>query len=144
MNRLLFCLAVCLLASPVLAGEASDVVRYFYDNPDEAFNAENPRIAEPILSVLKANAANNDEPCIDFSPVLDAQDWDDKELKDSLKLDEKIDGDTAAVTANFKLFGEARSVDWSLAKQADGWKVTDIASKVGEWTLSKFECKASG
>jgi Protein of unknown function (DUF3828) len=129
------------LAFPAFAGEPSDVVKYFYDNPDEALNAGNPRLGTAIADVLKANAANDEEPCIDFSPVMDAQDWDENEVKDSLKLDEKLDGDAAAVAATFKLFGEDRTVDWALAKQADGWKVVEISSKVGEWALSKFECK---
>ena len=137
------CLFLMFAAScfPAFAGEPSDVVKYFYENPDEAFNIENAKLGEPILKVMKAHAANDEEPCVDFSPVMDAQDWDAKEVKDSLKLDEKRDGEAASVAATFKLFGEDRTVDWALAKQADGWKVTEISSKVGEWVLSKFECK---
>jgi hypothetical protein len=127
-------------AFPAFAGEPSDIVKYFYENPDDAFNTENPRLGEPLLAVMKAHAAS-EEPCVDFSPVMDAQDWDEAEVKGSLTLDEKLDGDNAAVTASFKLFGEDRTVDWALAKQADGWKVTEISSKVGEWVLSKFDCK---
>jgi hypothetical protein len=141
MGRLFLSAAALCLCFPAFAGEPSDVVKYFYENPDEAFNTENKRLGEPIRAVMKAHAANDEEPCVDFSPVMDAQDWDGKEVKDSLKLDEKIDGDTASVAAAFKLFGEDRAVDWALAKQADGWKVTEISSKVGEWALSKFECK---
>ena len=141
MRALLMVLALSALPFPSFAGEASDVVKYFYENPDEAFNASNPKLGEPVLAVLKANAANQDEPCIDFSPVMDAQDWDEKEVKESLKLDEKLDADTASVAANFKLYGEERTVDWSLEKKPDGWKVVEISSKVGEWALTKFECK---
>jgi Protein of unknown function (DUF3828) len=140
MVRLFLSAAALCLCLPAFAGEPADTVKYFYDNPDEALNAGNAKLAEPILTVLKANAANDEEPCIDFSPVMDAQDWDEAEVKGSLKLDEKLDGDTASVAATFKLFGEDHTVDWSLAKQADGWKVTDISSKVGEWALSKIEC----
>lgn len=137
------CLLLMFAASclPAYAGEAADVVKYFYENPDEVFNTENSKLGEPILTVMKAHAANDEEPCVDFSPVMDAQDWDEKEVSDSLKFDETIDGDTAAVAATFKLFGEDRTVDWALAKQADGWKVMEISSKVGEWALSKFDCK---
>jgi hypothetical protein len=141
MRRILLSIAVWALAFPALASEPSDVVKYFYENPDEAFNTENPKLGEPILSVMKAHAANDEEPCVDFSPVMDAQDWDEAEVKGSLKLDEKLDGDTASVAAAFKLFGEDRTVDWTLTKQADGWKVVEISSKVGEWALSKFDCK---
>ncbi len=129
------------LSFPAFAGEPSDVVKYFYENPDEAFNVDNKKLGAPIIAVMKAHAANDEEPCVDFSPVMDAQDWDEAEVKGSLKLDEKLDGDTASVAATFKLFGEDRTVDWALAKQADGWKVTEISSKVGEWVLSKFDCK---
>jgi hypothetical protein len=144
MNRLIMgvaalCLFSCAIAAQ--AAEPADIVKYFYENPDEAFNTDNPRLGEPIIAVMKAHAANDEEPCIDFSPVMDAQDWDAAELKGSLKLDEKLDGDSAAVAAAFKLFGEDRTVDWALTKQADGWKVVEISSKVGEWVLSKIECK---
>jgi Protein of unknown function (DUF3828) len=141
MRLFYFSLMLAVFAFPAFAGEPADIVKYFYENPDEALKADNAKLGEPILTVLKANAANEEEPCIDFSPVMDAQDWDDKEIKDSLKLDERLDGDTASVAATFKLFGEERTVDWALAKQADGWKVVEISSKVGEWALSKIECQ---
>jgi Protein of unknown function (DUF3828) len=141
MLRLLLSAAALCLCFPVFAGEPSDVVKYFYENPDEAFNTGNPKLGAPIIAVMKAHAANDEEPCVDFSPVMDAQDWDEAEVKGSLKLDEKVDGDAASVAATFKLFGEDRTVDWALAKQADGWKVVEISSKVGEWVLSKFDCK---
>jgi hypothetical protein len=140
MLRLLLSAAAFCLCFPALAGEPSDVVKYFYENPDEAFNTENTRLGVPVIAVMKAHAAS-EEPCVDFSPVMDAQDWDEAEVKSSLKLDEKLDGDAASVAATFKLFGEDRTVDWALAKQAEGWKVVEISSKVGEWALSKFECK---
>jgi hypothetical protein len=139
--RLLLSAAVLCLSFPAFAGEPSDIVKYFYENPDEAFNVGNPKLGEPIISVMKAHAANDEEPCIDFSPVMDAQDWDAQEVKDSLRLDEKLDGESASVAATFKLFGEDRTVDWALTHGADGWKVTEISSKVGEWVLSKIECK---
>jgi hypothetical protein len=144
MNRLILGVAVvCLFSSAVAGqeGEPSDVVKYFYENADEAFNSDSPRIGEPIIAVMKAHAANDDEPCIDFSPVMDAQDWDAAEVKDSLKLDERLYGNSASVAATFKLFGEDRTVDWALVKSSEGWKVTEISSKVGEWVLSKIECK---
>jgi Protein of unknown function (DUF3828) len=138
----LICLLLISAASclPAFAGEAADAVRYFYDHPDAAFEVDGKRIADPMLEVIKANAANNDEPCIDFSPVMDAQDWDEKEVKDSLKLTEAMDEQTAIVTATFKLFGEERSLDWSMLKAGGVWKVSDIASKTGEWVVSGFEC----
>jgi Protein of unknown function (DUF3828) len=141
MIRLSLSAAALSLSVAAFAGEPSDVVKYFYENPDEVFNTENTKLGDPILSVMKAHAATDQEPCVDFSPVMDAQDWDAAEVKDSLKLDERLDADTASVAATFKLFGETRTVDWTLAKQTEGWKVTEISSKVGEWVLSKFECK---
>jgi Protein of unknown function (DUF3828) len=140
MRRILSSFAIWALAFPAFAGEPSDVVKYFYENPDEAFNIDNPKLGASIIAVMRAHAAS-EEPCVDFSPVMDAQDWDEAEVKGSLKLDEKLDGDNASVAATFKLFGEDRTVDWALAKQAGGWKVTEISSKVGEWVLSKFDCK---
>ena len=139
-GRLLVC-ALCVASSaPAFAETPSDVVKFFYENPDEVFNADNPRLADPLLAVMKSNAAHNDEPCIDFSPALAAQDWDEAELKKSLKLDEKADGDKAVVLATFKLFDNDTEVEWDLAKSGDSWKVTDIASKADEWRLSEIKC----
>ena len=140
MRQLCWAMMFVATSIPAYSGEASDAVRYFYDNPDAAFEADGKRIADPMLEVIKANAAKNDEPCIDFSPVMDAQDWDEKEVKDSLKLSEAVDAQTAIVTATFKLFGEDRSLEWALFKVDGVWKVTDIASKTGEWAVSGFEC----
>jgi hypothetical protein len=140
MRQLCLSFVFAVFSFPAFADAPSDTVKYFYENADEAFNPENPRLGEPIIAVMKAHAASDQEPCVDFSPVMDAQDWDEAEVKGSLKLDEKLDGAFASVAATFKLFGEDRTVDWALTKGADGWKVTEISSKVGEWVLSKIEC----
>ncbi len=141
MKRFVFSLTAVLFAVPAFAGEPADIVRGYYERPDDATNVENKGLTEPLLSILKSNIAAKEEPCIDFSPVLDAQDWDAQEVKDSLTLAESVNGGAATVTATFKVFGEGRAIAWSLVKQPDGWKVSDIASADGSWTLSKFECK---
>ncbi|RVA01307.1 DUF3828 domain-containing protein, partial [Mesorhizobium sp. M7A.F.Ca.US.002.01.1.1] len=83
---------------------------------------------------------------IDFDPGLDAQDFDQKTVSKTLKLSEKQDGDNAQVTASFSLFPEGddskREMLWSLKKIDGKWKISDIASKTSDWTLSALECMA--
>ncbi|TIX63471.1 MAG: hypothetical protein E5V30_30905, partial [Mesorhizobium sp.] len=62
----------------------------------------------------------------------------------TLKLAETVNGDSAEVTATFSLFPEGddskREMVWSLKKVDGKWKIADIASKTGGWTLSALEC----
>lgn len=146
--------AVLLLAVPSLAaaGPASDAVRFFYTpvkfEPDAKYR---DRFTEPVTKLFALNdealRKNPDQmPCIDFDPGLDAQDFDQKTVSRTLKLDEAVSGDTAEVTARFDLFppGEAeggrREIVWSLKQVGGSWKVADLTSKTNGWTLSSLEC----
>ena len=110
-------------------------------------------VIDPAKSVFeqydKSLANDQEVPCIEASPGIDAQDYDETELARSLELTEAIDGDNATVTARFTLFpGSAdesakREMRWSL-KQIDGaWLVADIESVSNGWKLSDIKCELS-
>ena len=153
--RLTVLVAALSIALPVaaFAGPASDAVKFFYV-PAVKFEADEPyrdRFTEPVAKLFglndQATKKNPDEvACIDFDPGLDAQDFDQKSVSKTLKLSEKLDGDNAEVTASFSLFSEGddskREMVWSLKKIDGKWKISDIASKTSDWTLSALECMA--
>ncbi|AZO47593.1 MAG: DUF3828 domain-containing protein [Mesorhizobium sp.] len=134
-----------------LAGPASNVVKFFYV-PEVRFEGDEQyrdRFTEPVTKLFALNdqaAKNNPDEvaCLDFDPGLDAQDFDQKTLSKTLKLAETVNGDSAEVTATFSLFPEGddskREMVWSLKKVDGKWKIADIASKTGGWTLSALEC----
>lgn len=133
------------------AGPASDAVKYFYDHPgaetDRATRGRYTSPAADILNLADANATPDEVGCIDFALSLDAQDVDVAAVSRTLKLDEQITGEKAVVTARFKLFDDAdanslREIEWDLTKIGNDWKVSDIASKAGEWRLSTLDCTA--
>jgi hypothetical protein len=152
--KLPLAIAALLLASPALAGPASDAVKFFYV-PQVKFEADakyRDRFTEPVTKLFELNdeaqRKNPDElACIDFDPGLDAQDFDQKTVSKTLKLAESLDGDTGTVTATFTLFpadagveGAAREMVWSIKKIDGKWKISDIASRTNGWTLSQLEC----
>ncbi|TPM36475.1 DUF3828 domain-containing protein [Mesorhizobium sp. B2-3-5] len=145
--------AILLIAAPAAAwaGPASDAVKFFYV-PQVKFEADaqyRDHFTEPVTKLFdlndQATKKNPDQvACIDFDPGLDAQDFDQKTISKTLKLSETVDGDTAQVVANFSLFSEGddsqREMHWSLRKVDGKWKVSDIASRTSDWTLSQLEC----
>ncbi|MEP3435648.1 MAG: hypothetical protein ABJN75_02500 [Hoeflea sp.] len=132
-------------ASPAIAGEPAEAVRFFYENLGGEAGPENrDRFTGPALDFLNAADAawvRDETNCIDFGLAIDAQDFDDAEIARTLKLDETIKGDTATVTAYFDNFGLATSVEWTLQKDADSWLVSDIASPDNAWRVSAMTCK---
>ncbi|RWN46744.1 MAG: DUF3828 domain-containing protein [Mesorhizobium sp.] len=153
--RLTVLVAALSIALPgaAVAGPASDAVKFFYV-PAVKFEADEQyrdRFTEPVTKLFELNdQATKKNPdqvaCIDFDPGLDAQDFDQKTVSKTLKLSEKLDGDNAQVTASFSLFYEGddskREMLWSLKKIDGKWKISDIASKTSDWTLSALECMA--
>lgn len=153
-NMLLMAVAV-MLAGPALvsaaqAGAPSEAVRFFYApvryEPDPELRS---RFTAPATTLFEQNdravVKNEGLGCIDFSPGIDGQDFDDATVKKSLKLAETVNGDTATVTATFKLFPSGEDADremlWTL-KQVDGkWLVSDLKSVTNDWTLSDFTCE---
>ena len=135
-------------ATPALAGEAEDFVRTFYNDIQyEADPMYRDKFVDPARAKLEENdkTPDGDVGCIDGILALDAQDYDDAAVKKSLKLEEKVSGDTATVTAKFSLLYDnqpesAREILWSLKKVGGAWKVADIAAPADDWKLSALDC----
>jgi len=150
-RSILLALALGLATEACWAGPASDAVRRFYQ-PEVGFEPDlalRDHFVDPAKSIFEKNdrlSNNGDEiGCIDFVLAIDAQDLDQDEIDRTLKLTEKATGDTAVVTATFRLFpgeeGYPREIVWDL-RQVDGaWKVADIASITNDWRLSEFSCE---
>ena len=144
MKRTLIATVFAVFSSQALAGTPIDAVQFFYNDPGEELNMANINrftgAAKAMLEAADKTTDSTDGPCIDFMLSVDGQDFDEQELKKTLDITEAKAGDQATVVAKFVSFETPMEVTWSL-EQIDGdWKVSDIASKTGEWTLSKFEC----
>ena len=147
MVRMAILFAFMLAASPASAGEPSDLVKRFYDRQLDLFDAETASAhtggsLQAFLDELAIFSRENpDYPCVDFDPLINAQDYDEEELARTLKLEEEAGDEAAVVTASFGIFGETRSVIWNLNKSDGSWKVTDIASGDGDWRFSDMICE---
>ena len=144
MTRAYATMVLLTAAAPAHAGPAADVVAYLYAHIDAPFEAaERDRFTGPARALLDANDAlweEGQEACLDFSFVVDGQDWDDGEIAGSLALTEAVDGDAAVVTARFTNFGETHTLDWTLARDGGVWRIADVASPAGAWRLSTLTC----
>ncbi len=147
MKRLPLALAA-LVGLPVaaLAGPPSDAVRFFYFPPTYE---PSPELRDRFVDPAKAKFAQNDKTpdgdigCIDAGLAVDAQDYDEAAIRKTLKLDEKVSGDRATVTATLNIFDgpdARREIVWSLRKVGGAWKISDIESKTNGWKLSAFDC----
>lgn len=137
--------ALGLAALPAHAGEASDAVRWFYDNVGAESEPENRhRFTGAARDYLDANDrvwAEREEVCLDFGLTVDAQDYDEGEIARTLELRESVQNDEAIVMARFSMFGEPRTLEWTLFRDGRMWQVADIMSLQGGWRLSEFECE---
>lgn len=146
MKRLILSIMLGLNAAPAFAQDPTEAVRFFYNDPGSELATENrDRFAGKAKDVLDAadkEADSDNGPCIDFMPSVDGQDFDDEELKKSLKLSGAMAGDSGSVQATFKQFGEDATIFWTLEKVGDEWKVSDIDSPKNDWKLSGIDCSA--
>lgn len=148
MLKVFLALGLTTLASaPALAGEPADLVARFYAFEVSMFDDDTSGFAGGSLGAFldenrKLAVAQDGMGCLGFDPVIDGQDFDDNELKRTLKLEENIDGDGAFVTATFLLFGEPRTINWTLQRIDGKWLATDIASPANGWKISDMACEA--
>ncbi len=74
--------------------------------------------------------ANGDMGRLDFDPYIDGQDY----VLSDLKIgDATIAGDTAKVEVTFKNMDSAEDLMFTLVKEADGWKIDNVASSSKEY-----------
>ncbi|MEO7223709.1 MAG: hypothetical protein ABIY37_14670 [Devosia sp.] len=94
--------------------------------------------SERLRGLVSANAAAEGDtaaPILDFNPFIGAQ---QALLRDLVIGAPVVNADKAMVTVSFGNFDQAALLALSLVRDADGWKVDDIAS-LGEgqnWLLS--------
>ena len=149
LKRILTALALALATLPFRASAqgAEEIVRaiyadlavdglglWEYTSPSRRHDYLTPRLA----AVFDANDTAEEEPCIDFAPEIDAQDYDGPELVRSLSLATATDGDTQTVVAEFAIFGEPRRVVWSFVSQGDRLYLDDISGSAG--SLAAVTC----
>lgn len=127
---------------PALADEPVDAVRPFYENIGMEYDEASLELfVDPARSVIEADRrmAVAGDLCLGFLLSVDAQDYDEAEIAQSLELSQDGDDERAEVTARFSNFGEAQAVVWQLVKQ-DGWKIADIGAPDNGWWLSELGC----
>jgi hypothetical protein len=134
--------AIALAASsPVLAQSTTDAVATFYYDLDSAFDpASRDRFTGPARALLDAADAA-EEPCLDFSFVVDGQDYDEAEIERTLRVEEVPDTDPLVVVARFKLFGEPRAIEWTIIDNDGDFLISDVAAADGSWRLSEMSCE---
>lgn len=152
MLRIAALAAAILLPTQAIAGTPSEAVAYFYAPlkylPDIEFRE---RFVDPAKSLFAQNdkALNADEevPCFEASPAIDAQDYDDVTVEKTLKLTETVSSDMATVKATFTLFpgpeteDSKREILWSLRQVNGAWLVSDLESLTAKWKLSDIKCE---
>jgi hypothetical protein len=154
MRKLLLIVALTFFPASAFAGTPTEAVAFFYAPVQYLPDIElRDRFTDPAKGVFELNdkAVANDQEvsCFDFSPAVDAQDYDEAELAKTLQLTESVSADMATVTAKFTLFASApvgegqQEMLWSL-RQVDGaWLVSDLESITGKWRLSDIKCELS-
>lgn len=148
-------LALALAFAALLPGRtpaqtAEDLVRWVYASladdsglglwaiasPEQRVQFLTPRLA----AVFDANDAAEEEPCIDYAPEIDAQDYDGPELARTLQLVTETAPDGAQkITATFTIFGEARRVVWSFVPSNGAMLLDDITGTDG-YSLAAVTC----
>ncbi len=144
MKGLFIALVFAIFSSQAFAGSPMEAVQFFYNDPGEELNIANINrftgAAKAVLEAADKTTESSDGPCINFMLSVDGQDFDENEIKKSLDMMETKAGDQATVIAKFVSFDAPMEIMWLLELVDGDWKIYDISSKTGEWTLSKFAC----
>lgn len=100
-------------ASALFASEQTELIKKLYEpylSNDFAKIKANSTLLSKELNKLWDKASKLGADCIGFDPIIDGQDWDNEELKNSLQISQ--DGDK--VVATFKGFNEPKKVEFKL------------------------------
>jgi hypothetical protein len=88
------------------------------------------RLSSLVIADQRWSAAHQDIACIDYDPVIQAQDYRLENLK--IRVDPMGPAaSSVAAQASFNNLGEATTVYFTLVRSADGWKIDDLASPRG-------------
>ena len=103
----------------------------FSDDPYELYSAR----LKGLLEQSVAETPEDEIGPLDFDPFIDAQDYD----LSALTIDApEVNGDEATARVTFKNFDVEEDLRFDLVKEADGWKIDDIASVTPDlqWRLT--------
>lgn len=98
------------------------------------------RYFQPGLVRLFAADDKTENLCIDFAITSSGNDYDDKEIARTLRIEPKAGDNRAAVDVRFRNFGEANHIRYDFVRAGERWKIADIASLSHRWRLSKLRC----
>ena len=146
-------LGLCTAIATLLAGGAAfaetpeTIVRGIYAGglTQSSFSrlrspASRAQYFQPGLAKLFAAADRTENLCIDFAITSSGQDYDDKEITRTLRIETKAGDSRAAVDVRFQNFGEANHIRYDFVRAGERWKIADIASLSHRWRLSKLRC----
>jgi hypothetical protein len=133
-----------------LAATPEEIVRGFYagglsrSSMDRLRDPANrTRHFQPPL--VRLFAAHDREDCIDFALTSDGNDYDEREIARTIRMETRMDGDRASVDVRFTNFGKPNHYRYEFQRVGDDWKVADIASLgEGRWRLSQTRCGRVG
>lgn len=98
------------------------------------------RYFQPGLVKLLAADDRAENLCIDFAITSSGQDYDDKEIARTLRIETKAGASRVAVDVRFRNFGEPNHIRYDFVRAGELWKIADIASLSHRWRLSKLRC----
>lgn len=132
-------------AAPVQPGSPTAVVKPFYEHVGlELDPAQRGHFADPAKSVLDKSDAlrkSGQGECLDPNMALDNAQYDKTEIDKSLKTIEAVNGNAAKVVVAFVVAGNPHRLEWKFRKVDGDWKVTDLLSVTGEWSLGQYQCE---
>lgn len=121
-----------------VAARPDEVVRNLYARYEaEAYDYRtNRKLAQryftaatlKLLDKVDAKSKKNEEPGIDYEPLIDGQDG---EVKDLVVAIETATADAATVAATFVSFDEKMRVVFDLRLEKGAWRIEDIRGREG-------------
>ncbi|WAP69408.1 SH3 domain-containing protein [Jiella pelagia] len=131
-------------AGPDESADAAEYVRTtFYTDEmlTEGLSPDNEGFfTNPAVDVIHANNGPGGS-CIDVNPFVDAQDYDITEIKRTLKLNaSRAANGQMLVEADFRNFGERKSIVWTLVGSSGFWQVSDIEGPETGSRLGAIRC----
>ena len=140
-------LALFVAHSPGGAGELDALVRGWY-RPYEKDTADSSALqlllphASKRLAALIAKeercAARNGICNLDFDVIINAQDW---QLKNLRVESAKLEGDRASVVARFTNIDTRQEIIYRFVRQSEGWRLDDVEARLPathRWMLSRI------
>ncbi len=122
--------------------DPAQVIRPLYD-PYLTENAVMPEFRDMApwssslwaeLEAMSARAIANEEPTLDFDPLIDAQDYQLSDL--NVTTDAVVENSHATVRASFTNLGEPTEVLYDLVWENDAWRVDNI--RTANWDLRRM------